>query len=101
METWVRRPPAVGEEAEMEDPKKDVGPYDHLNTGDPLRLPVDLDELADRIANQNFGPDRFLAALVRALERFEIEESKKRRRPLKASPLAADIREVLGRGHHW
>jgi hypothetical protein len=40
--------------------------YDHLNIDDPLRLTVDMDDLARRVVAMNYGTVRFLAALVRA-----------------------------------
>lgn len=40
--------------------------YDHLNDEDPLKLTVDMDDLARRIVTMNYGTVRCLAALVRA-----------------------------------
>ncbi len=45
------------------------GPHDHLNASDPLRIPLPLDDLADRVLRMPHGAPRLLAALSRALRR--------------------------------
>jgi hypothetical protein len=64
--------------------------YDHLNETDPLRIELDMDELAQNIESMNFGTVRFLAALVRARKR-----SRKSSRP---DELAKGIEDMLNKG---
>ena len=70
------------------------GEYDHLNQEDPLKIKLDLDQLAKMVEGMNYGSIRFLAALVRAME-----VSKHRQQyPEDTMKLPKAIREILDTG---
>lgn len=70
-----------------------VGSYDHLNETDPLSLPLDFDELAERIVKMNYGSHRFLSAFVRARRK-----SAKHRAVPRGDELANEIENLLNKG---
>jgi hypothetical protein len=54
--------------------------YDHLDETDPISIVIDMDALAEKVEDSNYGTVRFLAALRRVRLRRLAERIEKYRR---------------------